>query len=164
MKNKLFTLAAALTLAAVIGSIYAAPALAQVIKAALVKNIDEKGRAPFERVVHCIGGTPTCTINPIFTVPNDRRLVLEHISSRISVNTGGIQVMRIIDSTFRNRAFPVAQLQTTHPQIQYAVNAAVLNYFEAGDTVGVNIESDTPLTGNVQADVTISGYLVDLTN
>jgi hypothetical protein len=48
MKNRLLTLAGVLALLAVVGKFYAEPVWAQA-RAALVKNIDERGRNPFRR-------------------------------------------------------------------------------------------------------------------
>jgi hypothetical protein len=71
MKNKLFTLAAALTLAAVLGGVYAAPALAQVIKAALIKNVDEHARKYLSFEFNS---------NDTYLVPDGKTLVIEWIS------------------------------------------------------------------------------------
>ena len=61
MKNRLITMAGALALLAVVGKFYATPALAKLVRAALVKNVDEKGRSPymqFQPRAHSAGQRP----------------------------------------------------------------------------------------------------------
>jgi hypothetical protein len=47
MKNRFMQIAGVLALMAVLGKFYAVPLIAQV-RAAVVKNIDEKGRIPYQ--------------------------------------------------------------------------------------------------------------------
>jgi hypothetical protein len=76
MKNKLLTLAGGLALLAVLGKFYVPPLLAQA-RAALVQDIDQPARAPFQVTV------PVNVNNFIFTpvsIPAGQRLVIDYIS------------------------------------------------------------------------------------
>ena len=100
MASKLWTVAAALVLLAVVGKFYAKPVLADV-RAALVQNTDEPGRNVF-----ALQGS-NFTVNPYFysvTVPAGKRYVIDQYSascdivsttymSQVEVDTvvGGVQ-------------------------------------------------------------------------
>ena len=169
MKNKLFTLAAALTLAAVIGTIYAAPALAVVIKAALVKNVDEPGRSPYQKFLGCDeNASRFCQGSTAESVPARTRLVIQHVSIFSQVATGAkITTLRL---TTNGAAFdPGAANLEIHPQFRgttlgfgdnYDGNEVGPVFFEAGQkpTISIQINGDPEV--NVSAYIT--GYLVDL--
>jgi hypothetical protein len=77
MKNRLLSLAGSLALVAVIGKYYAVPAIAQTVRAAVVKNIDEKGRIPYQEMSTClspVAGISCAVAFPL--VPANKRLVI----------------------------------------------------------------------------------------
>ena len=76
MKNNLWTLAGALALLAMLGHFYAKPLLAQV-RAALVQNIDEPGRHPYQATVILDSAVNPFPFFP--DVPVGQRLVIEQI-------------------------------------------------------------------------------------
>jgi len=94
MKNRLVTIAGALALLAVLGRSYATPASAQWVKVALVKNVDEKGRAPYMQFQarSCPGGGATeCQV--VFPpVPAGKRLVLECVNASVNFATNGVRM------------------------------------------------------------------------
>jgi hypothetical protein len=142
MKNNLFTLAAALTLAAVISGI-AVPANAQV-KAALVQNQDEPGRRPF--VFLFPSATP-------FAVPVGTRLVLQHFSiSGSAPSAVGLVVMLLQTPTLR-LTIPVPLTGTIG-----AASIPITGYVDPGQLVEL-----TPATGNFTSTGSISGYLISCT-
>jgi hypothetical protein len=160
MKNKLLTLAGALALLAVLGKFYAVPVLAQV-RAALVKNIDERGRTPYMQTLSCNANGLTSCESLFPAVPANKRLVIEHINGFVGTFTNLSAVSFIGNGTIRNIFF---QLQGTNGGNNiYVANQPFLTYFEAGQTpeyfVGVNPGSFVFITSAV----TITGYLVDLT-
>lgn len=73
MKSKLLTIAAGLLLLAVVGKFYAPPVLAQV-RAALVQDVDQPARAPFQVTVNADIKNFTFTSVPI---PSGKRLVID---------------------------------------------------------------------------------------
>lgn len=98
MKNKLLTLAAALVLLAVAGKFYAQPVMAQV-RAALVQDVDQPARAPFQ---------VTVTVNPVsnfnytqVAIPAGKRLVIDYVSitGAAQASGGAIQPIVLLNST-----------------------------------------------------------------
>src|SRR5258706_15121720 len=84
MKNRILTLAGILALVAVLGKFYAVPAIAQAVRAAVVKNIDEPGRSPFQQEAFFSGSCPNitaCSVN-YAPVPANKRLVITNVSGR----------------------------------------------------------------------------------
>jgi hypothetical protein len=92
MKNKLLTLAAALLLLAVVGKFYAQPVMAQV-RAALVQDVDQPARAPFQATVPININNFTYTSVPI---PAGKRLVIDYVSLSGAAQTSGAYVQPII--------------------------------------------------------------------
>jgi hypothetical protein len=79
MKNKLLTMAATLVVLTGLGHYFAKPLLAQV-RAALVRDVDNPALQP---VMFPIGDNPQT-----FHVPAGKRLVIEYVSWRGTVNQG----------------------------------------------------------------------------
>src|ERR1035437_2372793 len=172
MKNRLMQLAAGLALIAVLGKFYAVPLIAQV-RAAVVKNIDERGRVPYMVQVHCDGGagvTNQCA-GSFPAVPGNRRFVVEYINGRIDVvhnrfygaylgvpsaGQGFLQGFLILSTHLETFIFE------TNTDV-YSVSMPVVLYYEAGQIAVVQLFAG--LTGNdpVDGPITLSGYLVDLT-
>jgi hypothetical protein len=155
MKNKIFTLAAALTLAAVIGSIYAAPALAQVIKAALVQNVDEPGRHPY--IFFSSIGT-NITDSP--AISPGKRVVLQHVSVS-SFNGGGgeldVLVMPNTVNIVEGFSIPMSSAPGTG-----LVNTPIFGYVDAGQHL--HIQANGPGAGlPTLGFLTVTGYIIDCT-
>ena len=160
-KNKLITLAGALALAAVLGKFYAVPVLAQV-RSALVKNIDERGRTPYGQTVGCNtpGSTVCLAIFP--AIPATKRLVIEHVNGYVRI-PGNLLYVAALDGNNPLIHFIFFQAQGTDQANNtiYIANQPTLTYFEAAQTPNfvVNINS----AAAISAQLTITGYLVDLT-
>jgi hypothetical protein len=138
MKNKLFTLAGALTLFAVLGHFYAKPLMAQV-RAALIKNLDERGRNPYSPTLVCVAIQGGGCEADFPTVPAGMRLVVEYVDLSVQGDSPA----------------------TVGAAITSAVSQAILAYCEAGASVQIRafeLSGNPPLGGVV----TISGYLVNL--
>src|SRR5271169_2061592 len=80
-------------LIAVVSGITAGPAIAQIVKAALVKNVDEPGRSPFLSSEQGGGGTCSgfnCLSSDQFNGPAaNTRLVIKDVSARVYLASGG---------------------------------------------------------------------------
>ncbi|MGA2433923.1 MAG: hypothetical protein ABSG25_01420 [Bryobacteraceae bacterium] len=92
MKNRLLTLAAALALLGVLGKFYAPPLMAQV-RPALVQDVDQPGRAPFQVTVPI--NIDNFNFTPV-TIPAGHRLVIDYISMSGATQTSGAYVQPII--------------------------------------------------------------------
>jgi hypothetical protein len=98
MKNTRVTISEAVALLAILGSFSATPAFAQWISATLVKNVDERGRAPymhFQALTCPGGGTTGCQV--VFPpVPQGKRLVLERVNASVNFATSGVRVTGLL--------------------------------------------------------------------
>jgi hypothetical protein len=163
MKNRLLTFAGALALLAVLGRFYAVPVLAQV-RAALVKNIDERGRTPYGQTASCFtaGSTVCPAIFP--AVPANKRLVIEHVNGYVGVGTPGSLLSLAAlqgNNLLVHYIFFQVQGSDQFNNTIYIANQPTLAYFEAGQTPNffVGIKPSAVIFDQL----TITGYLVDLT-
>ena len=158
MKNRLLTLAGTLALLAIFGRFYAVPVLAQV-RAALVKNVDEKGRIPYAQNANleCTTATGFCNVAFPSPIPAGKRLVVENVNATIE-SASGVANTHIEGHGSLNYGLP----SHTNNQFLFTVNETVLAFYEAGDTpiFGVALGPGGTSAG---FNVTITGYLVDLT-
>ena len=92
MKNRLLTFAGALALLAVLGKFYAPPLMAQV-RAALVQDVDQPARAPFQLTVPV--NINNFNFTPV-TIPTGQRLVIDYVSMSGAAQTAGSYVQPIV--------------------------------------------------------------------
>jgi hypothetical protein len=123
MKNKLLSFAGALLLLAVLGKFYAKPVLAQV-RAALVQDVDQPARAPFQVTVTVNVDNFVETPVPI---PAGKRLVVDFVSLSGAAQTAGpyIQPIVVLTSTVAggaNNSYYFGPTQSTTAPGQYYLN------------------------------------------
>jgi hypothetical protein len=165
MKNKL-ALGATLILLVTAGHFGAKPLLAQ-IRAALVKNIDEPGRTPYQSSQFCsTPGNTVCSAD-LTPVPAGKRLIVQHLSGLVSCQSINanceLQFNYVLLGTKGQFSFiggdaAYAPMQTSANSLT-AINQDVRLYVEPG---GVPEYQMIFNSGPVAANVTITGYLVDL--
>jgi hypothetical protein len=166
MKNRLLTFAGALTVLALLGHFYAKPLLAQV-RAALVENVDEPGRNPYQETIFA-----TCTgsqfCNQGFSmVPAGKRLVLTNISGYVDVTAGtlpnGDITSSLGGSQYATVFFTGVRGTVSSFGTRMVINQEIRAYFGPGETPhvfeGLVSTSDTFSDG---ANVMLSGYYVNL--
>ena len=164
MKNKLFTLAAAFTLAAVIGTIYAAPALAGVVKAVLFQSVDEPGRNPYQEFQLFDEGNANCTAFSCTVkfaqVPAGRRLVLTYASANYAAN-GFPTVSVTADSNFGTSGvfLPTPQFIGAN---SYVAAGPISLYVEAGQFPRVVLSGTGLNTVSTSAPISLVGYFVSV--
>jgi hypothetical protein len=160
MRNRLLTFAGLLALLAVIGKFYATPLMAQV-RAALVKNIDEKGRIPYMQsgFTSCSSGSSVFCDITFPVVPANKRLVLMHVSANIGMSAGGVNGTFLLAGGNNTFSLPGRSMAT--PSL-IGVNENVLAYFESGSIPIYRVVFDSASDIGAVSSV-ISGYLVDLT-
>ena len=137
-------------------------ALAQIVKAALVKNVDEKGRVPYSFTQFCVNNIENVCVVTTAAVPNNRRLVIEHISAEVEIGGGGISGYRLSVNGIETAFFAPTLVATPSFGQRYALNQPALVYAEAGQTTSVSLTGSTIATF-VRQTVVLTGYLVDLT-
>jgi hypothetical protein len=164
MKNRMWTMAGALALLAVVGKFYALPAIAQTVRAALVKNIDERGRNPYSEHVAC-GFTPPaffCDAAPTSPVPAGMRLVVEYVNMQVAVSGGAVLDSPIL---YTNLPTIFTYIPTTFALTRGVSNIYVgrenlVGYVEAGNTPFIRIGGN----GTFIVNGFITGYLINLNN
>jgi hypothetical protein len=156
-KNYILMAAGFAVLVGMVAGITAGPAIAQVIKSALVKNIDEPGRAPYSSFATCIGAN-TCTMSfPM--VPANKRLVVQFLSASLNnPNPVSNDVFLFLTSVGKNYARLVA---VGIDGENWAASQPMTAYIDAGAIPQLN----AVLTGAIglSASGILTGYLVDLT-
>jgi hypothetical protein len=159
-KNYVLMAAGFAVLAAVISGFAAAPAIAALVKAALVKNVDERGRVPYIAEIVCSSLAAICSAN-IPAVSSGKRLVIEHVSGLIQINPAGR--VRIVRLTYNGGANNLAFLHASPSNSVdplFVISEPVVVYIEAGQSAFFEFDGSV---GPTSASVILSGYLVDLT-
>ena len=163
MLERRIGIVAGLSLVAVLAGSYATPAVAQLTRPARVvpvRNVDERGRAPYMefQIQGCPGGGAT-TCDVVFpAVPAGTRLVLEHVNAGINFAAGGIRRAGLL---IREQAIFVLPVRPGSDPNLSIVNEPTLTYFESGQTpIFQLVLQDTNATPLLT--VAVSGYLVNL--
>jgi hypothetical protein len=166
MKNKLWALAGTLAILATLGHFYAKPLMAQV-RAALVSNVDDPGRIPYQLGRNFLDCNPgNCTV--LFpSVPPGKRLVITNISGRIATsvaagslispsveaNNAGKEVIVFLATTFQG---------TSEGQNLFVFNQPTHLFYAAGEEPIADVQftaPNAPGTGTVS--FTLTGYMLD---
>ena len=139
-------------------------------KPALVQNIDEPGRNPYQEgkqfsanAMNCDNSNFTCTAR-FPAVPAGKRLVLTYVSAfyGLSANAAAANV-RVGKSGDMDRML-ILQAVTANPNVvgaEYTASGPVTFYYEPGDTPTVTLSGQFINFGSPVA-VTLVGYLVSL--
>jgi hypothetical protein len=160
MKNRLLTFAGALALTGVLGHFYAVPLMAQV-RAALVKNLDERGRNPYMQTLACYSSTLSQCQVFFPVVPPNKRLVIEHVNASVDSPTA-LSVVDFSGNGTIQHVLMQLQGQDSAGNNIYVANQPFLTYFEAGQQPSYAVFAKTGAFQFVSAGMTITGYLVDL--
>jgi hypothetical protein len=156
--------AAILGLVAVTGHFAAKPLLAQ-IRAALVKNVDEPGRTPYQSSQHCspVGVVLLCS-GDFTPVPAGKRLVIQHASGLLGCGVascgGGLNHIQLFSkghgSLNDDGAFIPYPVVTN---IWSAFNEDVRLYIEPGAVPSFQAYLNV---FSASITITVTGYLTDL--
>ena len=164
MKNRLWTLAGALALLAVLGKFYAVPLVAQV-RAAIVQDRDSKARNLYQAVDSCFNVANPCVI-AFPAVPAGKRLIIEQVSALATLPTAAAGTIDMIELRGANGSnvfqfLPVVpSIGNFGGQVQYATNQTVLAAYDAGQVPQVDAFVASGATFTVLA--SISGYMIDI--
>ena len=142
-------------LAAVVSGIAAGPAIAQIVKSALVKNVDEPGRSPYSASASC-SAADGCDMS-FARVPANKRLVVQFVSANVSASNVNGDIPSLVLLSGKIHAY----LPTTRVTKGFSnTGQAVTAYIDGNE---VPILNATLLGAAVQANGILTGYLVDLT-
>jgi hypothetical protein len=153
---------------AMLGAVGAAPAIAQT-RSALVKNVDEPGRVPYQHAVDFQGSectTPSFCIVEFPVVPAGKRLVVENITIYVSVAGGGVPNLLAFGDfyvTNQGNRYVIAPIFTPSVSILgstfHALDRAVRVYYEPGETPKVKIGASGSFS--FTCNMSLHGYLID---
>jgi hypothetical protein len=151
------------------------PSFAQT-RAALVKNVDEPGRAPYQSVVDFnagsgCGSNTSCNFVSFAAVPAGKRLVVEHLSVLTGVASGGQPTLLAFSNSpgcgnCSNRAVGTGWVNTDFSPgfgaSFWAIDRPVYLFYEAGETPQIKMYATVNFifVGNA----TVTGYLIDANN
>ena len=171
MKNRLLTVASALKahgfvaggcalVVIVAGAFTAGPAIAQAVRAALVSNVDDPGRIPYQAQTFCsIAAGTNCELG-LPNVPPGKRLVITNVSGYVQTNEpGGSLVLAYIQSAAGIIPLPTT-FQGSVGASYFVFNQPVLGFYDAGTspTVGVSVAAvGSSSVGRFR----LSGYMLD---
>ena len=151
--QKLFWISVTVLAVVSLAGALARPAIAQ-IRAAVVKNIDEKGRIAYQASVPCIPDPPSPACNAVFpVVPANKRLVIEYVNGDFFKGpnlTPGAALTNTTTGT--GYAIPTFFRFAEN----YGISAPVLMFVDAGQQVSLRLFGPSG-SGH------IAGYVVDLT-
>ena len=169
MKHRVMTMAGAFALLAVLGKFYAIPAVAQAIRAAVVKNIDEPGRNKYQATVQCTGaifghydfcqayGTP---------VPAGSRLVVQNVDLNVIYESPNARLSSVLLSTDATHTHNLNGGSLTFDGFtnSYSLNANLVDYVEAGQTPSLQFTLAGDTSGGSILFGSVTGHLVNLNN
>lgn len=158
--------ASAVSALCIVGAFSAAPALAQV-RAALVENVDEQGRNPYQETQFTICGGPQNCNFTFAVVPNGKRLVVTHVSGFVDVK-GGTLPNSNVQSNFGGSNFATIFFAGTRGTVsasstRIVYNSEVLGYFGPGEQpsgfYGLFSTTDSFVSAG---SLTLAGYYINL--
>lgn len=126
-----------------------------------VKNVDERGRNPYQARVHCETDSGNTCFAETAAIPDGKRLVLEHVNASVQLfSDSGIQSVDVFLKSSGHAAALPPQLVSSNGLLRnYVVNETVLIYVEAGDAL---IFQASSWDIRVNTTAYFAGYLVDL--
>jgi len=146
------------TVLALIGMLTAKPVLAQ-IRAALVANVDEPGRTPYQGVV--VVTTDTCCYS-LAPVPSGRRLVITNVTGSVNLDAPGFLTSVSLANQQTGAQVSIATTVTGAfaGQSSFSVSAPIQFVADGSQTLQMSISALSAATPSVGI-FALSGYLLD---
>ena len=162
MRNRLLLGAAALASLIALGHFAAKPLLAQ-IRAALIKNIDERGRSPYMVNANCSANATECDAS-FPAVPANKRFVVEYANGHFIAPSGQFSVAFLSPEGATDSLVLLTHLEATNLGYDsYTISMPAVFYYESGFAPSWHIFVNKPGPSGFEGYLTLSGYLVDLT-
>lgn len=129
-----------------------------------VYDVDNPALQPFQQYVHLVFDPTQLGGGKTFTVPADKRLVIEFVSGNVALRQGSVSNFTVTTTVNgiigKHRLVVTSQGPSGGLPISYTVSQNMRVYADPGTTVIVFVNAT--LGGEGGFDATISGYLVDL--
>jgi hypothetical protein len=144
--------------------LWSSPKLMAAIKAALVQNVDEPGRNPYQetKLLTCSAGSSFCS-GDYGPVPVGKRLVVTNVSGRVelAVAGSGIQVDFSNQNGLDIPLLAISQGPGGFGAERRVVNQTVMAYFEPGGTPAIFVQNNGVLPVGSPT-FSITGYYITL--
>jgi hypothetical protein len=156
LKRIVFVGAAFVLVAGVVGVFTAGPVIAQAVRAALVANVDEPGRIPFNAEPACVG-PGFCSTDINYSVPAGKRLVITQVAGHVETDQPGGSLLQVYLTTRTNR---LVWFRTAYQGgSSYAFNEPVFQVYDAGAAPSVGMAGTG--ASSVHVSFFVTGYLLD---
>lgn len=174
LRTHLLAIGAVLGVAAVITALTATTTIAQTVRAALVKNVDEPGLVPFSQtfsISTTACGCSNCCFPETAPVAAGKRLVIQNVSGFFPINAVGNMGPITIQEREPSPTFGIRTILTLPVTFRtqwnggdypaWEFNQMTLAYVDAGKTARLSIFTGASWSFNT-GQVTVNGYLVSL--
>jgi hypothetical protein len=146
-----------------------APQLSAQVRAAVVKNVDEPGRSPYQAVQTSFNNCGVYGWAYFPAVPAGKRLVVTHASGQFQLTTSSIVRARLLSvpSTATSSCAVISGVPfALLPPIDFSSLIASFAgptqfYVEEGAIPAIFVQSPFDLSAGKVADFSIQGYLID---
>lgn len=173
---KFFAVIGILAVMVIVAGIVAGPVLAQAVKAALIKNVDEPGRLPYE--AQALFATGQCAsscadfaqnaLGVVFTlpaVPNGKRLIIKSVTASLPTNAGAGTFLAFQSlTTVRGNLFKWAFYGPFPVSGSRAGMSSQNSFFTYGPGEKPVVSTNAIPAGDTTYEVDVTGYLIDVTN
>lgn len=158
-------MAAGFGMLSVLAGIFSAgPAIAQAVRAALVSNVDDPGRIPYQSQRACIFSSGSCVVS-FPPVPDGKRLVITHVSGSLQDTLpGGTLVLGNLSSFGTSIAITVTFTGSSGGSNYFTFDQSALLFYDA------RLHPEVTMTvgafgqpSNSFASFTLTGYMLDCT-
>ncbi len=159
MKNRLLAFAGALALAATLGKFYAAPAIAQGVRAALVQDRDNPARQPFSAIVSGVNGIASTPV-----VATGTRLIVTNMYFNLQAGAGlacGVEVIAPGHHSFYDLEARPASLSASAET--YSASQPFQIALDPGQLIQASLTCATPNPGSGGSSPKISATEVSFT-
>jgi hypothetical protein len=165
-KNYVLMAAGFAVLSVVMGAFAVGPAIAQAVRAALVSNVDDPGRIPYQSFGGCLFlDTHSCHSN-FLPVKDGKRLVITQVSGYVeeTLPSGTLILPQLSggsSSSTSRITIPVAFQGNFGGQNFFVFNQPVTVFIDAGQVPFLNITLGGIPGQDSAAEFTVTGYLLD---
>ncbi|MBZ5618860.1 MAG: hypothetical protein LAQ69_09085 [Acidobacteriia bacterium] len=162
-RNYVLMAAGFAVLAMVVGVFSVGPAIAQAVRAALVSNVDDPGRIPYQSQRICTFSGLSCLASFPVVLPG-KRLVITHVSGQIAED--------LPDGTLILAVLNLGNGGSIFMPVTFTGNSAGLNYFVFDQSTLLSYDTGqfprpsvilgrNPPTEGLTAVFTLTGYMLD---
>jgi hypothetical protein len=162
LRNYVLMAAGLAVLVMVVGVFSAGLAIAQAVRAALVSNVDDPGRIPYQVNKVCIpSGVDSICIADLPQVLPGKRLVITHVSGELVENLPGGTLIEVTVVSRRGSVYlPVTFMGSSYHNV-FVFDQPELIFCDGGDNLNLRLEMGANPDRFSSITFTLSGYMLD---